>query len=180
MSSDPDQQDALRNRDRTPHPYHRHSAQLPHSSEHAPNNINAAASPHVAYLSPPARASFSHESTAGSESGTEADDEHFLRGLPASKVKLHKGLRGSNEPISGVSTPIPSPAFSEFDHVQNLTSKMAPSERLLGELALDVLRRNRNLVRRVAEAAIVGFLGYVTVTSTQASPIVRIWSKGMS
>ncbi|KAG6243295.1 hypothetical protein E4U23_006586 [Claviceps purpurea] len=179
MPPDPEQQDALRNRDRTPHPYHRHSAQLPHSSEHVPNNISVAASRHVTHLSPPTRASFSHESTAGSESGTEADDEHFLRGLPAPKVKLHKGLRGSNEPISGVSTPIPSPAFSEFDHVQNLTSKMAPSERLLGELALDVLRRNRNLVRRAAETAIVAFLGYVAVTSTQASPIVRIWSKDL-
>ena len=62
-------------------------------------------------LSPAASEAFGRDSVPGSDSGTEADDEHFLKGLPAPRSKLHKGLRGMNEVLSGVSTPL-RPAFS--------------------------------------------------------------------
>ncbi|KAG6001981.1 hypothetical protein E4U21_003594 [Claviceps maximensis] len=182
---DADQQDALRKLDRSPHPYHHQSSELPHSSESFLNitttttTLTRGSSRHVARLSPPGLALFSHESTPpGSESGTEADDEHFLRGLPAPRVKSHKGLRHSKEPVSGISTPIPSPLALEHDGVQSMTPPLAPKEQSHKERAFSVLRRNRNLVRRATEAGIVASLGYMTVTSTHVSPIFRtIWSR---
>ncbi|ERT02225.1 hypothetical protein HMPREF1624_00523 [Sporothrix schenckii ATCC 58251] len=49
---------------------------------------------------------FFKDSSPASDSGTEADDEHFLKGLPAPRSKPHKGLRGMNEVLSGISTPL--------------------------------------------------------------------------
>ncbi|CAK7263207.1 dolichol kinase [Sporothrix epigloea] len=49
---------------------------------------------------------FSKDSVPGSDSGTEADDEHFLKGLPAPRSRPHKGLRGMSEEFSGASTPL--------------------------------------------------------------------------
>ncbi|KAG5977692.1 hypothetical protein E4U55_006613 [Claviceps digitariae] len=186
MPPDADQQDALRSLDRTPHPYHHQSSELPHSSDRFPNNtiITTTATPargaarHAASLPPPGLALSSHGSTPGSASGSEADDEHFLRGLPAPKTKLHKGLRDSNELISGISTPIPSPSAFEHDRAESMNPSFASKEQSPKERAFVVLRRNRNLVRRATETGIVASLGYMTLTSTHVSPIFRtVWSR---
>lgn len=75
---------------RSPHPYHRNSRELQQPSE--------------LFLRPRPSA------VPLSDSGTEADDEHFLKGLPAPRAKPHKGLRGSvNELMSGLSSGLSTP-----------------------------------------------------------------------
>ncbi|GAB0134423.1 hypothetical protein EsDP_00002797 [Epichloe bromicola] len=182
MPPDPDQQDALRTLNRTPHPYHHQSSELPHSSERFTTTNNNTRETRDAgrngpQPSPAWLPSFSKDSTPGSESGTEADDEHFLRGLPAPKFRLHKGLRDGSEPVSGTSTPMPSPAALDDNHIPRLPQKLVPKEHSPKKRGYDVLRRNRNLVRRATETGIVASLGYMVVSSTHVSPIFRTWSK---
>ncbi|KAG5950715.1 hypothetical protein E4U53_004515 [Claviceps sorghi] len=183
MPPGPDQQDTLRNLDRTPKPYRHQSSELPHSSERVPNKITTTiattgAARHIAHPSPSGISLLSHESAPGSESGSEADDEHFLRGLPAPRTKLHKGLRDSNEPISGISTPVASPAAVDHGRVQSMTPQCASKEQSPIDRAFVVLRRNRNLVRRAAESGIVASLGYMAVTSIHVAPVFQtIWKR---
>lgn len=181
MPPGPDQQDALRTLNRTPHPYHHQSSELPHSSERFTTTNTCGtrdAGRNRPQPSPAWLPSFSKDSTPGSESGTEADDEHFLRGLPAPKARMHKGLRDGSEPISGTSTPMPSPAALDDNHITRLPQKLFPKEHSPKKRGYDVLRRNRNLVRRATETGIIASLGYMVVSSTHVSPIFRTWSKG--
>lgn len=176
---EPDEQDALRELNRSPHPYHHQSSELPHASEPLnPGNVSPRPDDDAAPSSPTAFPAFSKESTPGSESGTEADDEHFLKGLPAPRTKLHKGLRDHDEPISGLTTPVPSPATLEEDHIQSISQRLSSKEDRTKEWPLDVLRRNKVLVRRATEVAIVASLGYIVVTSSHVSPLLRTWRRG--
>ncbi|KAG5915953.1 hypothetical protein E4U42_007863 [Claviceps africana] len=187
MPPGPDQQDALRNLDRTPKPYRHQSSELPHSSERFPNNNTttttttaAGAARHIAHPPPPGLALLSREPTPASESGSEADDEHFLRGLPAPKTKLHKGLRDSNEPVSSTSTPIPSPAAVDHGRVHIMAPQCASKEQSPIDRAFVVLRRNRNLARRATETGIMASLGYMAVTSIHVAPILHTtWSRDL-
>ncbi|OAQ77268.1 phosphatidate cytidylyltransferase [Purpureocillium lilacinum] len=170
-----DDHDSLRVLNRSPHPYHHQSAELPHSSErfvlyqepHAHRNG-------AELLSPTRFPVLSNESSPASESGTEADDEHFLKGLPAPKAKLHKGLRGRNEVVSGTSTPIPSPAILEEDETKALSKALAKEDRAKRR-ALDVWRRNRIWVRRATEAGIVVALGCMVSSNHLVAPLVHVW-----
>lgn len=119
------------------------------------------------------------DSSPASESGTEADDEHFLKGLPAPKTKSHKGLRGQEDALSGTSTPLLSPAVFEKDAPDYYLKKtkparQAPERRRL----LDILRRNKNIVQRTTEAAIVASLGLMVRANKQVKPLVDAWSRG--
>lgn len=122
--------------------------------------------------------SFSKESTPGSDSGTEADDEHFLKGLPAPKVKLHKGLRGWNEQLSGTCTPVLSPALLEED-VRRLSQD---SKRTIPELKrrinAEAGRRRRELVRRGTEVMLLIALGGTLCSNPNVKPIVWGWRRG--
>ncbi|POR36731.1 Dolichol kinase sec59 [Tolypocladium paradoxum] len=174
----PDEQDSLRALNRTPHPYHHQSAELPHPSERfVPYNESPAADGVKSQLSPTRYPAFSKESTPASESGTEADDEHFLKGLPAPKAKLHKGLRGRNEVLSGVSTPIPSPAVLGDEQAQAVSKALLAKEKLDKRHFLDAVRRKKVLVRRATEAGIVAALGYMVRANRQVSPLVDVWSR---
>lgn len=173
-----DDHDSLRVLNRSPHPYHHQSAELPHSSErfvlyqepHAHRNG-------AELLSPTRFPVLSNESSPASESGTEADDEHFLKGLPAPKAKLHKGLRGRNEVVSGTSTPIPSPAILEEDETKALSKALAKEDRAKRR-ALDVWRRNKIWVRRATEAGIVVALGCMVSSNHLVAPLVHVWRQG--
>ena len=110
--------DELRLLSRSPHPYARQNHELlePSASFSFPSRrgIPTSSADRAPVRSTTAYPSLSsRENTPSSDSGTEADDEHFLKGLPAPRSKLHKGLRGLNEVISGTSTPLPSPAFPD-------------------------------------------------------------------
>ena len=187
-AADPGQlheQDALRALNRSPHPYHHQSSELPHLSDRFQLRNGAAQSNGPRDEAKPSRQAsrtaypaFSKESTPGSESGTEADDEHFLKGLPAPRTKLHKGLRGLNEPLSGISTPLLSPAILEHDVAATKAhlSHQKPAKRRV----IDVLRRKKNLVRRATEAGLVTTLGCLVKSNGQVSPLAAAWGKGMS
>ena len=121
---------------------------------------------------------FSKESTPGSESGTEADDEHFLKGLPAPKVKLHKGLRGRNELLSASGSPLPSPSILEDTEATPDPRRLAQEER--PSRLIDVLRRNKNVCRRITEVGIVAALGSLVGSNSRVSPLVAYWASGRS
>ncbi|KAI0167166.1 hypothetical protein GGR52DRAFT_557198 [Hypoxylon sp. FL1284] len=170
---DPSEQSELRLLSRSPHPYHHQNSDLLDPSDH------------LAYKSPanprstrPVRHSTSREITPSSDSGTEADDEHFLKGLPAPR-RWRKGLRGRNEVLSGTSTPIPSPALLEEEggrpyynlkREPHLTAKKPrdPAE---------ALRRRRELVRRFTELLIIGSLGTAVRTNPHVQPIWLRWNR---
>ncbi|TWU70567.1 hypothetical protein ED733_000822 [Metarhizium rileyi] len=178
VPSDPEQHEALRALNRSPHPYHHQSSELPHSSERfATHNVSGGSVGKGGYLSPTTFTTFSTESSPGSESGTEADDEHFLKGLPAPKVKLHKGLRDSEELISGLTTPVPSATAQDEDFVHAASRRLLLKPGQRRERSLDVLRQNRVLVRRATEVCIVASLGYMVVTSSHVSSLFRVWKR---
>lgn len=158
------QQDRLRTMSRSPHPYHHQSADLPDPSHR---------------LGVPRQAGFSKESSPGSESGTEADDEHILKGLPAPKAKLHKGLRGRNEVFSGASTPNQSQLFEHAFSPESAKTK--PTRPIQHQnRTIDIARRNKNLVRRIAEVLIVLALSTMVVTNRLVLPVARFWRHGRS
>jgi hypothetical protein len=173
--ADADEHARLRSLNRTPKPYHHLSPDLPYGSdrftvrdqtqhdEHDTHHVNG-------YLK---------DSSPASESGTEADDEHFLKGLPAPKPKSHKGLRGREDALSGASTPLLSPAVFEKDAPDYYLKKAKPSKQAPERRrVLDILRRNKNIVQRTTEAAIVASLGLMVRANKQVKPLVDAWSKG--
>ena len=88
----------------------------------------------------------SREHTPSSCSGTEADDEHVLKGLPAPRLRLHKGLRGKNEVVSGTSTPIPPTVLDEEERGLVGDSKKTPPNANF-RLGIDGPRRRKEIVR---------------------------------
>lgn len=121
----------------------------------------------------------SKDSTPVNESGTEADDETYVKRLPPSKTKLHKGLRGRNEVPSGPGTPLLTPAIDGgFDGVA-IQEKMRLREEHK-RLLFNTRKRNRELGRRGAEVAILGSLAWLVLRNPQAAPTVALWRKGES
>ncbi|KAH7318403.1 hypothetical protein B0I35DRAFT_451284 [Stachybotrys elegans] len=194
---DPGEEDALRLLNRTPHPYHHPSFDLPSLHTRFALRDDEAATeargafqqfPHSSQPSPPSQASqpphisfssFSKESSHASDSGTEADDEHFLKGLPAPRVKLHKGLRGRNEPLSGTSTPLQSAFPYERDGVPPPGASASTQHDPAHQSVLDLLRRHRVLVRRLVEAGIVAVLGAMALRNSQVAQTMIHWSQDM-
>ncbi|CAJ2508056.1 Uu.00g092420.m01.CDS01 [Anthostomella pinea] len=180
-SNDPRQpvlrpQDALRLLTRSPHPYHRQNFELLDS-------VNSYAASREksfdANLSPSTFPDRSREPTPSSDSGTEADDEHFLKGLPAPK-RWHKGLRGRNEVLSGTSTPLPSPARLEeegrrLSYTLKKDTSLTQGFRRPKDNARR--RRRRELVRRATELLILGVLGFLVQKNPQVRPVWRKWSQ---
>ncbi|KAI0840309.1 hypothetical protein F5Y06DRAFT_264210 [Hypoxylon sp. FL0890] len=166
--------EALRLLSRSPHPYHHQNSELLE-----PSNRFAYRSSGKDHLldAPSAPPSASREVTPSSDSGTEADDEHFLKGLPAPR-RLRKGLRGCNEILSGTSTPIPSPAFLEEEgrKLSYNLKKYAPLGRRPQSPA-DRVRRRKEIVRRSAELLIIGFLGLIVFSNGNVQPILHRWHR---
>ncbi|KAI0424805.1 hypothetical protein F5Y09DRAFT_323432 [Xylaria sp. FL1042] len=148
--------DNLRSLSRSPHPYHRHTPELLDTSRDT-----------LARRTPPA-----------TDSGTEADDEHFLKGLPAPR-RLHKGLRGRNEASSGSSTPhlaTPAPLDDE-DRPLSLGAKNNTSARIHTPAGSDkrMRKRAREITRRLTELLIITVLGLCVCANAQVRPILQ-WS----
>jgi len=163
--TDADRQDDLRLLSRSPHPYHR---QLPDLLE-----------PSGSY---PAIRELAKESSPPTDSGTEADDEHFLKGLPAPR-RLHKGLRGHNEASSGASTPflapiasldeegrvVPSGAKQDASRIQ--PTQTATAERRKRKKAKEILRRSTELL-------LIGSLSLLVCTNTDVRSVFLQSSQG--
>ncbi|KAI0379848.1 hypothetical protein F5Y04DRAFT_258472 [Hypomontagnella monticulosa] len=170
---DPSEHDALRLLSRSPHPYHRQHSELLDPSDHLTYKLY----PRDRLDSLLRLPSASREVTPSSDSGTEADDEHFLKGLPAPR-RLRKGLRGRNEALSGTSTPIPSPALLEEEGRRlsiNLKKESLQGNRL--QSTADRIRRRKEIIRRSTELLIIGFLGVVVCTNTPVQQILCRWNQ---
>ncbi|KAI3323301.1 hypothetical protein HD806DRAFT_107741 [Xylariaceae sp. AK1471] len=156
VSSYPDCDDVdLRVLSRSPHPYHRQASEL---------------------LEPFSSYPLIRESPLHTDSGTEADDEHFLKGLPAPR-RLHKGLRGHHEASSGASTPFLAPAalLDEQNRRISFGAKKDASRNQPSRAAPDRWRRRRakELVRRSTELLIIGVLGLSVCANAQVRPILH-------
>ncbi|KAK4204232.1 hypothetical protein QBC40DRAFT_273040 [Triangularia verruculosa] len=153
-----DDPDTLRALSRSPHPYHRQSFELLEPSD----RLISRNEPFPA---------LGKNSAPPSESGTEADDEHFLKGLPAPKARLHKGLRGKNEPLSGTSTPFLSPAVMEEEGRKTILSTNHVEKRVAAER----VRRRKEIIRRITEVLLLGLQGVIVALNSDVQPYVRIY-----
>ncbi|KAF9874820.1 hypothetical protein CkaCkLH20_07514 [Colletotrichum karsti] len=181
---DTEDNDELRTLSRSPHPYHHLNTELPHPAHrivYRPSNATSTSTPPKESSAESSRTpspfpSFTRDSSQGSDSGTEADDEHFLKGLPAPKVRLHKGLRGRNEVISGTSTPLLFPDNQEDGDAIHYQKEKAEKLRFWEDRNY---RRTKELIRRVSEFIIVGSLFAVVGANPKVKPILAVWSQGI-
>lgn len=174
---DPADHQGIRVLSRTPKPYHHNSAELPHPAERvAPAHEPLAAETCEAL---PRCCLFSKDSSPASDSGAEADDEHFLKGLPAPRARLHKGLRGSNKFRSGPSKPRASPALVEQDQMQAVQKALSAQQGSLVRHLQDAARRNKVLLRRAVEVCLVIALGFMVRANPRVAPLVDVWHRGM-
>lgn len=182
-----EEQDDLRLLSRSPHPYARQKFELLEpSGRFAYPPRGSAARAGLDGTHPPRDTIFpsvARDTSASSDSGTEADDESFLKGLPAPKTRLHKGLRGRNELASGTSTPLPSPSpFDDDDGRRHLSASHAPKKDVtIGKnvrTASEVSKRNKVVVRRLTEVLLLGSLGVAVYTNKQSRPALHQWRLG--
>ncbi|KAK3499300.1 uncharacterized protein B0T23DRAFT_14221 [Neurospora hispaniola] len=160
---------------RTPKPYYRQSFELLEPSERL---LHRAATVALSQRQPSSTSA--HNSNPASDSGTEADDEHFLKGLPAPKTRSHKGLRGKNEPLSGTSTPLLSPnAPDEDGRDPDLNSRSGFSIRLKRSEA-ERARRRKEVVRRGAEVLLLACQGVLVASNHDVQPFIQIYRKELS
>ncbi|KAI1124499.1 hypothetical protein F5Y10DRAFT_249175 [Nemania abortiva] len=143
----------LRLLSRSPHPYHRQTSELLEPS-----------SSYAIRQSPPL-----------TDSGTEADDEHFLKGLPAPR-RLHKGLRGRNDVSSGTSTPfLAPPTLLDEEARRPSSSARKDTWNQTSSTAVDKWRRKRTreVARRSTELLIVCVLGLFVCSNAQVRPVLQ-------
>ncbi|MCJ1287200.1 hypothetical protein MMC26_006548 [Xylographa opegraphella] len=177
---------------RSPHPYHRNSAESPRDKstspkvssgrglENAPLHSQGISKSHGPdYFDTDGRKRRKLY-TSPSESGTEADDERpsFLKGLPAPPSRPRKGLRGDKGfGAAATSSPYLTPSYLDEYHS---TAPKAKLKRLVStqdqaaakEEARQILekytkRRRAELGRRVIESILLAGVGYFTFCSSE-------------
>ncbi|PMD34865.1 hypothetical protein L207DRAFT_638357 [Hyaloscypha variabilis F] len=181
---------ALRRLSRSPHPYFRQKFELAHPSEGFP-----LVAPPTQSQPPPTRPededeqngsrphSRSYRESTNSDSGTEADDEHFLKGLPAPKLRPHKGLRGVEGSLSSSPSPLLSPAILDEDpaKVRNYLRKASitilDDERV--RKVAEKLRQKRRVevLRRATEGAILVLVGSMLCCDLDVRKLLRLWRR---
>ncbi|KUJ15380.1 uncharacterized protein LY89DRAFT_698186 [Mollisia scopiformis] len=191
--------DALRRLSRSPHPYHRQQFELPYGSEkfstnapplrsHLRSTQNTDDEEQDTPRHMPEDFKDAYKGSTGSDSGTEADDEHFLKGLPAPKLRPHKGLRGFEASLSGTPSPILSPAILDEDSTRSqgyLRQKKAVVPVLPDEETrklADKVRRKRNVevIRRCSETSILFFLAAMLCCDPEIRKLLHFWRRELS
>lgn len=188
--------DALRRLSRSPHPYHRQQFELPYGSERFSTNAPPLRSPLRSTQNTDDEEQEGSRQTAddykkaykgstGSDSGTEADDEHFLKGLPAPKLRPHKGLRGVD--LSGTPSPILSPAILDEDSLRSqgyLRQKKAassPESDDARKLAEKLQRKRKvEVIRRCSETSILFFLAAMLCWDPEVRKLLHFWRRELS
>lgn len=170
------EKEALRLLSRSPHPYHRQNFELLQPSDQlvAQSASNTVLESNNAHDPPTPFPVFAKDSTPATDSGTEADDETYLKRLPPFKAKLHKGLRGHNEVLSGPGTPLLTPA-TEGDSNGIFSQSHIRSKEEYKRRKADTRKRNAELGRRGAEVAILGSLAGLVLS---LEPVAALWKKG--
>ncbi|KAI3396469.1 hypothetical protein diail_12189 [Diaporthe ilicicola] len=167
-----DDQESLRALSRSPHPYLRHKWELLEPSDsvisrassiptHTPGDARDQLIPSPA---------FTKDSTPNTDSGTEADDEIFVKRLPAPKARLHKGLRGRPEPPSGLATPLLTPSIGDGD-IDTSRSKERRAEEQKRYRA-EKARCQKELIRRATEVLILSGLGRLVINNPDVIPVI--------
>ncbi len=173
-----DKADGLRLLSRSPHPYHRQNFELLHPSEAPAAPGRRLVNGRDQFLLPSVYEPPAKESAPNSDSGTEADDEHFLKGFPAPKARLHKGLRGKNEALSGTSTPLLSPALLEEE--SRTMPPVLARDAFEGDKRANAekSRRRKETFRRTTELLILTSLAAILLSNPDVNRLVRLWRKG--
>jgi len=174
---------------RSPHPYHRQQSEIPYASERF--NSNGPTQAPVLNTDHEDQeqkrpVSQRYKETMDSESGTEADDEHFLKGLPAPKLRPHKGLRGTDASLSSSPSPLMSPGILSEDqtHVSRILRKTSAAIAALDEEETRALatkihkRRVAEIVRRSTEAGILLLLVGFLCISSGVRDLLWKWKSG--
>ena len=128
-----------------------------------------------------------HEST-NSDSGTEADDEHFLKGLPAPRLRPHKGLRGVDGALSNTPSPRLSPALldTEVTHIAGILGIPPANSQSVNDneaqQALEKLhhRRTVEIFRRTIEVGLLLTVSGILCSGPQVRQLLKLWRKGRS
>ena len=184
-------EDALRRLSRSPHPYFRQKFELTHGSERFPTTTPPTKSPLRSRRStddeeqegsrPQSR---NHRESTNSDSGTEADDEHFLKGLPAPKLRPHKGLRGVEGTPSSSPSPLLSPAILDEDPAKLRSYLQRPSTTSLSDddvlKAAEKLRHKQRVevLRRATEGAILLLVASILCFELDVLRLLRLWRRG--
>lgn len=179
---DNDQQDNLRLLSRSPHPYHRQKWELLEPSDRLISNPAASTIPpqHSDDVRdqllpvPP----FAKDSSPSTDSGTEADDENYVKRLPAPRAKLHKGLRGRPEALSGSGTPTLTPTTAEGDPDGFTLKNRGKSREQQKRRRAENAKRRKELIRRASEVLILSALGKLVLSNPSGKPFVAIWRTG--
>lgn len=184
-------ENATRRLSRSPHPYHRLKSELPHPSQRLTASASSSSLHSTAKHNDDDEGQGgykgAYKDSTGSESGTEADDEHFLKGLPAPKPRLHKGLRGEDGTVSSSPSPRLSPVEHSFSSARSAVSarkqKAAATVESEEERAATTekyrQRRRIEVIRRSAEAGLLVIaLGLICLDSG-ARKLLWYWRKGI-
>ncbi|TVY27182.1 Dolichol kinase [Lachnellula hyalina] len=185
--------DALRRLSRSPHPYHRQKVDSPQAlerfSSYAPPTQSPLRSRHntddedqyIRAYSP------GYNASTNSDSGTEADDEHFLKGLPAPKIRPHKGLRALDGSLSGSPSPLLSPALLDGDTQKEgyLNRATLPSTSLKefdAQKIAEKLRHKRRVevIRRVTEAGILAAVAGLLCLNPEVRQLIWLWRRELA
>jgi hypothetical protein len=126
-----------------------------------------------------------YKASTNSDSGTEADDEHFLKGLPAPKIRPHKGLRGAEGTLSGTPSPLLSPAILDEDtqkegYLRQATLPTISLKDSDARKAAEKFRHKRRveLIRRITETGILGFVTGLLCLNSEVRQLIWLWRRG--
>lgn len=185
-------ENATRRLSRSPHPYHRLKSELPHPFERVTASassscLHSTAQQHDDDDERQGGLKGAYKDSTGSESGTEADDEHFLKGLPAPKPRLHKGLRGEDGTVSSSPSPRLSPVEHSFSGVRSPISLRKQKSAVGVEseeeraAAKEKYRQKRRIevVRRSAEAGLLIIALVLMCLDSGVRRLLWHWKKGI-
>jgi hypothetical protein len=186
-------EEAGRRLSRSPHPYHRQQFELTYSSERCNPTFSSTQSPLRSTQNTddegqePGRPASAGYRGSNSDSGTEADDEHFLKGLPAPKLRSHKGLRDGYGSLSTSPSPLLSPAGLGEDsqklpgYLRKVSAALAVQNKEDASKALEKIRRKRRVegVRRLTEAALLVFVGGILCLNPEVRNLLGLSRRGL-
>lgn len=129
------------------------------------------------------------DSLAGSESGTEADDERpsLVKALPSSSVRLRKGLKTGEENEDALLTPsqldeqerrvqgylLRQKSLQRFPGQSTATDQIQEDEKAVQEKVLK--RRFAEFVRRISEVVLMGFILVCVLCGNGVLQTAYIW-----
>jgi hypothetical protein len=175
---------------RSPHPYHHQRADLPYATLRpratfptSPSPLRSRQNTDDEWSGEGIKSARSTES----DSGTEADDEHFLKGLPAPKWRPHKGLRCEDGTFSGSPSPLVSPAIlnDERGKVSDYLKKDGASTTRTHKQEIQKAtekyqwRRRTELGRRCTEVALLTVVGAIAISSRNVVLELKAWKRGL-